>query len=705
MADSTINFVASFKAGAATSAARAFKSELHSLHGAAGQVGAGIQKFGSGVADLGKKLLKVGLAAFAVAFAAVEETIRRSVSTTDTYGVTVARVAKITGLATDASSRLVAVFQRYGVQGGDAIRTIGMLEKNVGKLTLTTTTYKTVGVMHAATTLQIKDASEKLTLAQMRLNEMEAKGTASASSLRSAQDRVAAASAKLLILEGKHNSLGKQLASTKSGEAKFEQQYGFALRDSSGHVKDANALILQAADYFNKKSIPATKKAALEATLFGRNWQALVPILGLGSKGIKAAGDEAAKLGMVLNKSNAVDLSAYHNSTIALGEAWAGFQLQISLAVMPVLAKLFGFISNSLIPGIRKVASAISDWFKKNQPLIDQIAALVTNNLTSLRSMISDQLLPAIDSMRIAVVDWYNANKPLIDQLTSLVSGVIATGVQTIVDTFKNMGPLAPIIAGVTLAVILLSAAIMANPIVAIVGAIIAIVGVLRTVWEKDLGNIRERAQWMFESFQKGYNTYLKPVVDLIYQAVTTILVPAFQTLLGWVGQVANFLWGGGKGPVAVAFGAVADVVRALAGPVKAALGFVGDLLGVLGTLIGKIADAIAGLAKLKLLLPGGIGVPAQQALLDPNRKPGVPGGASGGYVGLHGPELMIVGEKGPEYIVPNHRLGGGGSGGGGVHLHVHSIWPPTPQQVKAIADAIDHHEYFATGSPTGNRT
>ena len=39
-------------------------------------------------------------------------------------------------------------------------------------------------------------------------------------------------------------------------------------------------------------------------------------------------------------------------------------------------------------------------------------------------------------------------------------------------------------------------------------------------------------------------------------------------------------------------------------------------------------------------------------------------GYASGGWAGLHGPELAWLGERGPEYIVPNSALRGGGSAG-----------------------------------------
>jgi TP901 family phage tail tape measure protein len=40
----------------------------------------------------------------------------------------------------------------------------------------------------------------------------------------------------------------------------------------------------------------------------------------------------------------------------------------------------------------------------------------------------------------------------------------------------------------------------------------------------------------------------------------------------------------------------------------------------------------------------------------------GIPGHAAGGWVGLRGPELGLLGERGPEYVIPNHALRGGGA-------------------------------------------
>lgn len=46
-------------------------------------------------------------------------------------------------------------------------------------------------------------------------------------------------------------------------------------------------------------------------------------------------------------------------------------------------------------------------------------------------------------------------------------------------------------------------------------------------------------------------------------------------------------------------------------------------------------------------------------------------GYATGGWAGLHGPELAWLGERGPEYVVPNDALRPGGAGSGAINLTV----------------------------------
>ncbi len=134
-------------------------------------------------------------------------------------------------------------------------------------------------------------------------------------------------------------SLGA-IASKASGAAKFQKLYGFAIVDGKGKVKDFNTVLLQFSDYWNKKGIPASTKAAAAAKLFGRGYADLVPILNLGQKGIKAAEEEAAALGLTLTKDNVVALSKAREATRKWGDAIGGLELQIGIALLPALTDL-----------------------------------------------------------------------------------------------------------------------------------------------------------------------------------------------------------------------------------------------------------------------------------------------------------------------------------------------------------------------------
>lgn len=74
------------------------------------------------------------------------------------------------------------------------------------------------------------------------------------------------------------------LAASKKKAAEFEQEYGFKLRDSTGHVKDAEEVLTSFIDYFGNKAIPAQERAAAGAKLFGRSWQDLLPVIQEGGK-------------------------------------------------------------------------------------------------------------------------------------------------------------------------------------------------------------------------------------------------------------------------------------------------------------------------------------------------------------------------------------------------------------------------------------
>lgn len=93
--------------------------------------------------------------------------------------------------------------------------------------------------------------------------------------------------------------------------------------------------------------------------------------------------------------------------------------------------------------------------------------------------------------------------------------------------------------------------------------------------------------------------------------------------------------------------------------------GLVGVLVkvaGVLGTIIDLASKAFDAIQKVTSLGQDTKGAFDQGLSKYGLPAPGDVGNhAAGGWVGLNGPELSWVGERGPEYIVPNHELGGMG--------------------------------------------
>jgi hypothetical protein len=82
---------------------------------------------------------------------------------------------------------------------------------------------------------------------------------------------------------------------------------------------------------------------------------------------------------------------------------------------------------------------------------------------------------------------------------------------------------------------------------------------------------------------------------------------------------------------------------------------------GVVDKIIKAIKDALAWLGTLI----NGTHEAGRVAGSLISKQPGAKGNAEGGWVGLHGPELRMVGERGKEYITPNSSIGKMGSSGG----------------------------------------
>jgi hypothetical protein len=128
----------------------------------------------------------------------------------------------------------------------------------------------------------------------------------------------------------------QRLGGTQEKAAKFEKDYGLKIRDSSGNLLDFNKQLLESAGFFNDKTIPASQKAAALAALYGRNWQALVPILKEGRQGLQDTLDTSLTL-------SEADIKAIEENRIATrkwNDAIGDLQVKIGVGLLPTITEL-----------------------------------------------------------------------------------------------------------------------------------------------------------------------------------------------------------------------------------------------------------------------------------------------------------------------------------------------------------------------------
>jgi hypothetical protein len=324
-----------------------------------------------------------------------------AVSDTRDFAKEVGRLAALTGLGTEQTSRLAGAFHHFGIETDQVLTIVGFAEKTLGKLTAT-------GANAEKQADDLASAQRDLTLAQLKLNEANARYSSGSSQVLTAQNRVADAQDAL-------NQIVEDGGVIVGGAAGFFNKYGLALTDASGKTKDFNALLLDSADFFNNKSIPAETKAAALATIYGKSWQTLIPILSAGRQGISDAEDEAAALGLTLTKDNLSALAKLKTATRDWGTALGGLKLQLGLAVIPLLTDLttgaFNFLKTADrfgVTGSQKIVGFFKDVITFGEKAF---------------GIIQDRVVPIVKK----VIDGWNAlPEPLKGLLVKGVAGNFA---------------------------------------------------------------------------------------------------------------------------------------------------------------------------------------------------------------------------------------------------------------------------------------
>lgn len=115
------------------------------------------------------------------------------------------------------------------------------------------------------------------------------------------------------------------------------EKYGIAVRNTDGSVRSSADVLGDLADQFSTMPDGA-KKAALAAEFFGQKMGVeMIPLLNQGKAGIKALGDEAERLGLVMGKDQAKAAADFNDNLDKMAALSQAAKVSLGAQLIPAL--------------------------------------------------------------------------------------------------------------------------------------------------------------------------------------------------------------------------------------------------------------------------------------------------------------------------------------------------------------------------------
>lgn len=135
-------------------------------------------------------------------------------------------------------------------------------------------------------------------------------------------------------------SISKAAAGGKDAQRAFGD-IGVTIRDASGELRSADAVLLDIADRFSQYKDGA-EKAALAQELFGRSGTSLIPLLNSGADGIKELTDQAERFGLIISEDAKRQSEEFNDSLTVMQGITRGVGNQLARELLPTLNDITG---------------------------------------------------------------------------------------------------------------------------------------------------------------------------------------------------------------------------------------------------------------------------------------------------------------------------------------------------------------------------
>lgn len=312
--------------------------------------------------------------------------------------------------------------------------------------------------------------------------------------------------------------LKKNMASESDSVVSAFDQLGVRTRTANGELRDSTTVYWEVIEALSRVT-NETERDTLAMTLLGKGADSLAGIIDDGGAALRAYGDDAERLGLILSQDTLNGLNAVNDK---LDETKAKAQATLAVA------------------GAKAVEALL--------PVIDQIVAMLANVLLWIGSLDSSQIRMLITILAVVAA---------ISPIASIIAG-IANAVSALIPVIMAM-----------------NAALAANPYLILAVAIVAAVGLIAYAIISNFDAIKAAFQGLLEGIQSGSQSLCEFLEQVDY-ALGAALIAVITGLVGAVKGLLN----AGISIVESFVNAVLGMLNALIGAINSVCGAVAGLFG-----------------------------------------------------------------------------------------------------------------------------
>ncbi len=223
-----------------------------------------------------------------------------------------------------------------------------------------------------------------------------------------------------------------------------------------------------------------------------------------------------------------------------------------------------------------------------------------------------------------------------------------------------------------------------------------------KTIIMTALNVIASVFQWLWNSVLTPFGDFLANAFSAAWSAAQAAMQAVWDDVLVPIGNAFRGLWNDVLVPIGNFLTGVWDAAWSGAGAAMQAIkGIIDTISGALSDMLGPLGKVVDGLGKVKDA-SGWVGGKVGGGLSAAGGFLGITGGsAAGGWVGLNGPEARLVGEEGPEYVIPNHMLNSFFSGAGGAAQAVSPAISPQSSSGPHVGHASFQFNLYSAATDT----